>query len=203
MIAHFQEKFFLISVNQLEKEWKYIENNFKECKINRRQSNLKEPPMCEFYKALNFMDPLITIGNDDVMKYPDVPDIRIIFNTCLKTGEWIFKCWEILKRNDFKCSCSDGNDRENEKHKVNKNIESDSESSTEETGIYRYYFNYKLFIKHVKGHECIWNRYHEEYNNKESRKRAWLDIFRGMGEDEENRAVTTRVFWWHYHKHGE
>ena len=62
-----------------------------------------------------------------------------------------------------------------------------SDGSDSESSIDRYSFNYNRFIKHVREHECIWNRDNEGYNNKELRKQAWLDILNRMDEEEESR----------------
>uniref|UniRef100_A0A7M5UID5 MADF domain-containing protein n=2 Tax=Clytia hemisphaerica TaxID=252671 RepID=A0A7M5UID5_9CNID len=155
--------------------------NFKECKLNRRQSDLKEPPKCEFYKALSFMDSMITVGNDDVMKYPDVPDIRMIFNTVIVARELRYPYLSLLnKKDNFICSCSSGNYRENEKQ-VNKNDDmsddSDSKSLSQVTSFrIRFNLRYDQFIKQVQKHECIWNENNEDYENKESRKWAWENL---------------------------
>ena len=91
-------------------------------------------------------------------------------------------------------------------HKVELISECNENSNTSKTigndmkSIQRACFRYDLFIKHVKGHECIWNRYHEEYNNKESRKRAWLDVLRRI--DKEDRYWSNYYFE-KYHEHGE
>ena len=66
--------------------------------------------------------------------------------------------------------------------------------------MYRPRFKYDLFIKHVKRNECIWNRYHEEYNNKESRKRAWLDVLRRIDEED---PLSNDYYFRKYHEHGE
>eukprot|EP00111_Clytia_hemisphaerica_P008065 TCONS_00023511-protein len=91
----------------LEQEWKFIMYNFKECKLNRRQSDLKEPPKCEFYKALSFMDSIIKVRNNDVMKYPDVPDVRVLFNTQIeeKTRMVGLSVYHV-HMNIFRCKCS-------------------------------------------------------------------------------------------------
>eukprot|EP00111_Clytia_hemisphaerica_P013643 TCONS_00040106-protein len=101
--------------------------NFKECKLNRKQSDLKEPPKCDFYKALSFMDSIITVGNGNVVKYPDIPDIRILFNIGMETSKW--KMVNILIVDNFICSCSSGNYRENEKQENKDDDMSDDSDS--------------------------------------------------------------------------
>ncbi|XP_066915338.1 uncharacterized protein [Clytia hemisphaerica] len=172
-------------VNELKQEWKFIMYNFKECKLNRKQSHLKEPPKCEFYKALSFMDSMITVGNNDVMKYPDIPDIRIIFNNGMVTGEWKIAANHFLDtiiRVNFRCSCSSGNYRENEK--VNKNDDrsddSDFQSSSQVRLRIRFNLQYDQFIKQIQKHECIWNENNEDYENKELRKRAWENVWKDV-----------------------
>ncbi|XP_066930278.1 uncharacterized protein [Clytia hemisphaerica] len=167
-------------VNGLKQEWKFIMYNFKECKLNRKQSDLKEPPKCDFYKALSFMDSIITVGNGNVVKYPDIPDIRILFNIGMETSKW--KMVNILIVDNFICSCSSGNYRENEKQE-NKDDDmsddSDSKISLIKENI-RFYLRYGQLIKQVQKHECIWNENNEEYDNKESRKRAWENVWKDV-----------------------
>ena len=70
-----------------------------------------------------------------------------------------------------------------------------------QTGIIRALFNYKLFIGNARKHECIWNRDHGEYKNKELRRLTWLDILKGMDEEEEDRWRKNNFE--QYHAHGK
>ena len=89
----------------MEQEWQFIENNFKECKINRKLSNLK-PPKCDFYKDLDFLEKALNDGNDGVLTYPDIPDIRVICNIPFQSEDMFFRFRTYFKMNDFRCSCS-------------------------------------------------------------------------------------------------
>ena len=75
---------------------------------------MEEPPKCEFYKELEFLNTIITDGKDDVMKYPDVPDIRFIFNEI----KYCIFPEETFSTNSYRCSCSSGNNSENNKQKI-------------------------------------------------------------------------------------
>ncbi|XP_066920091.1 uncharacterized protein [Clytia hemisphaerica] len=74
--------------------------------MNRKQSHLKEPPKCEFYKELEFLDGVMKNENENVMTYPDVPDIRVICNIQIEYNVNFFVINHYFRMNNFRCSCS-------------------------------------------------------------------------------------------------